>query len=147
MGGANAIFKNMFNLYYVEQAIRARKDFYDLEVGAGLTAQQGEKKRYDEKDRINAYDELMEKLEEIGKTIKDIDRISFEITNEEDWLGEYICEVRSVVFLVDMYQNHYFPTLSPKNISITTYKQYRSPSQTLSFSSPHFQNLCWHFLV
>lgn len=52
--------------------------------------------RYDEKDRINAYDELMEKLEEIGKTIKDIDRISFEITNEEDWLGEYICEVRSV---------------------------------------------------
>ena len=37
--GANAIFKNMFNLYYVEQAIRARKDFYDLEVGAGLTAQ------------------------------------------------------------------------------------------------------------
>ena len=33
--GANAIFKNMFNLYYVEQAIRVRKDFYDL-GGANL---------------------------------------------------------------------------------------------------------------
>lgn len=29
--GANAIFKNMFNLYYVADAINHRKDFYDLE--------------------------------------------------------------------------------------------------------------------
>lgn len=28
--GTNAIFKNMFNLYYVEQAIKVRKEFYDL---------------------------------------------------------------------------------------------------------------------
>ena len=28
--GANAIFKNMFNLYYVDKAIKIRKDFYDL---------------------------------------------------------------------------------------------------------------------
>jgi len=28
--GANAIFKNMFNLYYVQQSINGRKDFYDL---------------------------------------------------------------------------------------------------------------------
>lgn len=30
--GANAIFKNMFNLYYVAEAIRNRKDYYDLEI-------------------------------------------------------------------------------------------------------------------
>ena len=38
--GANAIFKNMFNLYYVEQAIKVRKEFYDFEetsaVGGNL---------------------------------------------------------------------------------------------------------------
>ena len=33
--GTNAIFKNMFNLYYVDQAIKVRKEFYDL-GGAGL---------------------------------------------------------------------------------------------------------------
>lgn len=36
--GANAIFKNMFNLYYIETAIKVRKEFYDDEEnkGAGL---------------------------------------------------------------------------------------------------------------
>ena len=29
--GANAIFKNMFNLYYVARSIETRKDFYDLD--------------------------------------------------------------------------------------------------------------------
>lgn len=29
--GANAIFKNMFNLYYIDQAIRLRKDYYDID--------------------------------------------------------------------------------------------------------------------
>ena len=33
--GVNAIFKNMFNLYYVDHAIRVRKDFYDI-GGASL---------------------------------------------------------------------------------------------------------------
>ena len=36
--GANAIFKNMFNLYYIDTAIKVRKEFYDDEEnrGAGL---------------------------------------------------------------------------------------------------------------
>lgn len=29
--GANAIFKNIFNLYYVDKTIKTRKDFYDLD--------------------------------------------------------------------------------------------------------------------
>lgn len=29
--GANAIFKNMFNLYYIEQAIRIRQEYYDID--------------------------------------------------------------------------------------------------------------------
>lgn len=33
--GTNAIFKNMFNLYYVDHAIKVRKEFYDL-GGANL---------------------------------------------------------------------------------------------------------------
>ena len=33
--GTNAIFKNMFNLYYVEHAIKTRKEFYDI-GGANL---------------------------------------------------------------------------------------------------------------
>lgn len=32
--GANAIFKNMFNLYYVQDAINTRKDYYDVEGGS-----------------------------------------------------------------------------------------------------------------
>lgn len=31
--GTNAIFKNMFNLYYVDHAIKVRQDFYDIDVG------------------------------------------------------------------------------------------------------------------
>lgn len=37
--GANAIFKNMFNLYYIDRAIKVRKEYYDIEEergGAGL---------------------------------------------------------------------------------------------------------------
>ena len=33
--GTNAIFKNMFNLYYVEHAIKVRQEFYDI-GGANL---------------------------------------------------------------------------------------------------------------
>ena len=33
--GANAIFKNPFNLYYVDEAIRVRKDYYDAEEQVG----------------------------------------------------------------------------------------------------------------
>ena len=33
--GANAIFKNPFNLYYIADAIRVRKDYYDVDEAAG----------------------------------------------------------------------------------------------------------------
>ena len=33
--GANAIFKNPFNLYYIDNAIKVRKDYYDIEETGG----------------------------------------------------------------------------------------------------------------
>ena len=34
--GANAIFKNMFNLYYIQESINTRKDYYDLDSGGAI---------------------------------------------------------------------------------------------------------------